>query len=128
MAEFKIACRGCTERVGVPVEAVETGRSMVDASTPGIQNFPGGVQGKILLVRLLCARCGNQSFMYPTVVAYDCKNCGHHEENYVRGGVTKPTKNSGIGLSYKESFTSKAENNDLLRQLRQGSVGGFGGG
>lgn len=129
MAEFSIACRPCTEgNGGVPVMALETARNLVDENTPGVTNFPPEARGrgKILLVRLMCPRCSRQSLMFPTRVAYDCRNCGHHEEDYIRGGATEPTKNAGIGISYKESFTSKAESADLLRQLRQGSIGGFG--
>ena len=126
MAEFSIACRSCTENNGVPVMALENDRAMVDANTPGVQNFPLGVRGAILLVRLQCPRCSKQSLFFPTVVHYDCEKCGHHKEEYVRGVVTTPAPNTGQGLRLSEGFTTKAENADLLRQLRQGSIGGYG--
>ena len=108
--------------------ALETDRGLVDENTPGVTNFPAEAlgRGKILMVRLLCPKCSRQSFMFPIHHAYTCRSCGHEEKDWIRGDAPTPKPNSGQGLSYKDGFTTRAESADLLRQLRQGSIGGFG--
>lgn len=114
--KFQIACKPCTERLGRPVLAMETGRFTSARDTPGAP-APG-----LLGVRLMCPVCSKQSFFFPTVKHYECEQCGHVKETYVRGDTSETPR----GISFRDTVDSKQESQGLLDQLRRGSIGGWG--